>query len=159
MSPQKQHSSLARYVCDRLNRFAEPARLGEAFPELRCSYGGRSIVPDVAFLLEAHIEVDHRGAPENDTPIPPDIHRGDHLAEAGLRPRPTRSSGTPTAHGCALGWLVHPDRETIDVYRPDAEPVRLGIEEIIEGEPVLPGFRLPVAEVFGWLRRRHRPEN
>ena len=23
---------------------------------------------------------------------------------------------------------------------------------VLDGEPVLPGFRLPVAEVFGWLK-------
>ena len=156
VSPQKQHSSLARFFLDRLNQCAEPSGRGEAFPELRCTYGGRSIVPDVVFLLEEHIDVDEHGVLVNETPIPPDVHieiispkQGDTEADEKLQ--------HSTTHGCALGWLIHPARKTIDVYRPGSEPVRLGIEGILEGEPVLPGLRLPVAEVFGWLRRRGRP--
>ena len=41
--------------------------------------------------------------------------------------------------------------KTIDVYRPGQPPVCLAADGVLEGEPVLPGFRLPVAEVFGWL--------
>ena len=60
------------------------------------------------------------------------------------------------AHGCPLGWFVHPYRESITVYRPGVEPVELGLDGVLEGGPVLPGFRLPVAEVFAWLKRRNR---
>ena len=43
------------------NRFAGPRRIGMAFPELRCTFAGRSIIPDVVFLLEEHIELDDTG--------------------------------------------------------------------------------------------------
>jgi Uma2 family endonuclease len=55
------------------------------------------------------------------------------------------------AHGCPLGWLIHPERKYVDVYRPGRPVGRLAADGVLEGEPVLPGFRLPVAEVFGWL--------
>ena len=61
VSPQRKHSALRPASSAAL----EPARdaragSGEAFPELRCTFAGRSIVPDVVFLLEEHIEVDER---------------------------------------------------------------------------------------------------
>jgi Uma2 family endonuclease len=56
-----------------------------------------------------------------------------------------------TSHGCALGWLIDPDEETIYVDRPGRRAVRTRSDGVLEGEPVLPGFRLPVAQVFRWL--------
>ena len=156
VSPSFKHSALTGGFLDALNGFAGPRGIGGAFPELRCTFDGRSIVPDVVFLLEAHIEVDQDGEVIDLVLTPPDIHveilspkQGVAEADAKLR--------HSTSHGCAFGWLVHPYRRTIDVYRPGAEPFRLGIEGILEGDPVLPGFRLPLAEVFGWLRRRPGP--
>src|SRR3954470_5093832 len=52
VSLQKQHGQIMFRLLERLNRLAEPARLGFAFPELRCTFAGRSIIPDVAFLLK-----------------------------------------------------------------------------------------------------------
>jgi Uma2 family endonuclease len=57
-----------------------------------------------------------------------------------------------TSHGCPLGWLIHPYRQTVDVYRPGQPVERRGMDEVLEGDPVLPGYVLPVAEVFGWLK-------
>ena len=59
-----------------------------------------------------------------------------------------------TSNGCPLGVLVHSERKTIDLYRPGRPPERLAADGILDGDPVLPGFRLPVAEVFGWLVHR-----
>ena len=53
-----------------------------------------------------------------------------------------------------LGWLIDPERETIDVFRPGRPVERMAPDGVLDGEPVLPGFRLGVAEVFGWLELR-----
>ena len=57
-----------------LNSWAKPARLGMALPELRCTFAGRSIIPDVVFLLWEHIEIDALGEFADETGRPPDIH-------------------------------------------------------------------------------------
>jgi Uma2 family endonuclease len=47
-----------------------------------------------------------------------------------------------------LYWEVYPERQSIDVYAPD-KPVRtLGIGETLDGGDVLPGFTLPVRDLF-----------
>ena len=84
------------------------------------------------------------------------------LGENGIRAEPLADSQWDmklihaTAHGCPLGWLIHPYQKTIDVYRPGRPPERLAPDAVLEGEPVLPGFRLPASEVFGWLKRPGR---
>jgi Uma2 family endonuclease len=54
------------------------------------------------------------------------------------------------AAGVALVWVVDtaPDRETVTVHRP-GQPARvLGRGDLLTGEDVLPGFRLPLAELW-----------
>jgi Uma2 family endonuclease len=151
VSPQKKHSLFTLRFLERLNRWAEPARLGLAFPELRCTFAGRSIIPDVVFLLKEHIEIDEKGEPVNQTPWPPDIHIEIISPDQSVR----KSRGKlihSTANGCPLGWMIHPEKKTVDVFRPGQAEERMPAEGILEGEPVLPGFRLAVSEVFGWLK-------
>jgi Uma2 family endonuclease len=156
VSPQLRHSMIAVRMMQHLNQSAEPARLGTAFPELRCVFAGRAIIPDITFLLEPHIPTDEQGLIIDETLIPPDIHI--EIVSPEQSPRRSREKlAHSTAHGCALGWLIDPERLTIDVYRPGCPPERLGPDGALTGEPVLPGFRVTVAEVFGWLRHRPGP--
>jgi Uma2 family endonuclease len=50
--------------------------------------------------------------------------------------------------GVKLVWIVDPRFETITVHRPDAEPVLFNRLQTISADPELPGFSVPVAEVF-----------
>ncbi len=151
VAPQKQHGAIQGKLTAHLDRFAEPRRIGMAFPELRCTFAGRSIVPDVAFLLKEHIEADQKGEWADVTPFPPDLHVEVISPEQSVRTSHEKLVHA-TSRGCALGWLIHPYRETVDVYRPGTPIDKRGVGDVLEGEPVLPGYVLPVAELFGWLR-------
>ena len=48
--PKGRHSRLQAQLCATINQVTESAKIAYAFPELRCSFGDRSIVPDVPFL-------------------------------------------------------------------------------------------------------------
>jgi Uma2 family endonuclease len=51
--------------------------------------------------------------------------------------------------GVALVWVLDPHDRTVTVYRPDARPQLFNDEQELVGEPHLPGFRAPVARLFG----------
>ena len=53
------------------------------------------------------------------------------------------------AAGARLVWVIDPEARTVAVYRPDGEVVELGADGVLDGEDVVPGFRLPLAEL--WL--------
>ena len=53
------------------------------------------------------------------------------------------------AAGVPLIWVVNPHDRTVLVYRPNAEPELVNVQQELSGEPHLPGFRLPAARVFG----------
>lgn len=50
------------------------------------------------------------------------------------------------ANGCRLVWLVLPDKQIIEVYTADKQP--LTEADTLTGGEVLPGFALPVRQVF-----------
>jgi Uma2 family endonuclease len=49
--PQGQHSKLQYKLCETINQITEPATIAYALPELCCTFGGRSIVPDISVFL------------------------------------------------------------------------------------------------------------
>ena len=53
--------------------------------------------------------------------------------------------------GVQLVWVVWPTTRTVDVWRSgDTDPMRTAHDgELLTGEPALPGFTLPIADVFG----------
>ena len=48
--PKGKHSRLQYKLCDVVNQKTEATAMALACPELRCTFGGRSIVPDVVVL-------------------------------------------------------------------------------------------------------------
>ena len=54
------------------------------------------------------------------------------------------------AAGTPLLCVVDPDERAVTVFRPDRQPVRIDTGGVLDGEDVLPGFRLPLREVFDW---------
>jgi Uma2 family endonuclease len=47
-----------------------------------------------------------------------------------------------------LVWLVYPDRAVIEVYAPDRPVEIVGQDGVLDGGDVLPGFTLPVRDLF-----------
>ncbi|MEO5959270.1 MAG: Uma2 family endonuclease, partial [Opitutaceae bacterium] len=55
------------------------------------------------------------------------------------------------AHGARLAWVINPAERNALVYRsPEAEGL-LRVTDALDGDDVLPGFRLPLAELFAEL--------
>jgi Uma2 family endonuclease len=157
VSPQKKHGLLEKRLMNHVDAHSEPRSRGQTFPELRCTFAGRSIIPDVAFLLDEHIECDERGEILDPTLRPPDIHVEIVSPDQSVR-KCREKLVFSTANGCPLGWLIDPGRKTVSIYRPGRGPERLAADGALLGEPVLPGYRLGIAELFGWLTLR-RPKS
>ncbi len=52
------------------------------------------------------------------------------------------------AAGVPLIWIVYPDTRTVFVQRLDGTGKRLQVGDFLDGEDILPGFRLEVASIF-----------
>lgn len=123
----------------------------EALTELRCTFGGRSMVPDIVVLERSQIPADETGEI---------ISTGVDIAPTWIIEilSPQQSQMTVTRkilhslrHGGQLGWLIDPAERVVLVYRPDRLP-----EEWAESTelPVLPGLSLSLTlqQLFSWLQ-------
>ena len=56
--------------------------------------------------------------------------------------------------GVRLVLVAYPETEEVHAHHEDGSVVRYGIEDILVGDPVLPGFTCPVADIFAFGPRR-----
>lgn len=148
--PKGKHSRLQLRLCNSINDVAENLKIAYAFPELRCSFGVRSIVPDVAVFNWSRIPFAADGEDDNDFLLSPDWTI-EILSPEQSSNRVTGNILYCLDHGCQLGWLIDPEDRSILVFRPNQQP------ELLQGDerlPVLAGIdlELTVAQVFGWLK-------
>ncbi|MFO0889126.1 MAG: Uma2 family endonuclease [Isosphaeraceae bacterium] len=151
VSPQSKHSLIQLRILMSLEEAAGSTSVGLPLPELRCTFGGRSLVPDIVFLLQEHLELDATGEIRNEISRPPDIHIEIVSPDQSVRKNRDRIVFS-IAHGCPLGWLIDPERKKVEVHRPGRPVEALSGEGHLEGDHVLPGYRLALSELFGWLR-------
>ncbi len=59
--------------------------------------------------------------------------------------------------GCPLAWIIDPKTQTARVYTAPKTYVEFDSTGILDANPVLPGFKLALAETFGSLNRRKKP--
>ncbi len=52
-------------------------------------------------------------------------------------------------NGVRLGWLLNPQDQQVEIYRPGKEVERLRSPSIVSGDDVLPGFVLDLEEILG----------
>lgn len=51
-------------------------------------------------------------------------------------------------NGLRLGWLIDPETQQVDVYRPDQNRQTLTCPQGLSGEPALPGFILDLSDIL-----------
>ncbi|MFB8788510.1 MAG: Uma2 family endonuclease [Potamolinea sp.] len=148
--PKGRHSRLQGKLCAAVNQVTEEQKIAYAFPELRCSFGGRSIVPDVAVFQWSRIffTVDDQ-VPDN-FELPPDWT----IEILSPEQKANKVIGN-ILHclkcGSRLGWFIDPDDLSILGFLPEQQPV------LFQGEDFLPilseiALELTVNQVFGWLK-------
>jgi Uma2 family endonuclease len=150
--PKAKHSRLQLRFCDTVNDVTESRKIAYAFPELRCTFGGRSLVPDVAVLLWERIEFDNAGEPLDDVRVAPDWTI-EILSPEQSSNRVTRNILHCMQHGCQLSWLVDPGDRSILVFLPDRQPLLCEGSDLI---PVPNAITLDLTSdlVFSWLKMK-----
>jgi Uma2 family endonuclease len=56
--------------------------------------------------------------------------------------------------GVRLVWFIYPKTQTAEVFTSPTDPRRIGKSQSLDGDDVLPGFKLPLAKLFSRTRRR-----
>lgn len=148
--PKGRHSRLQGKLCQEINQVSETQKIAYAFPELRCTFDGRSIVPDIAVFQWQNIPFLADGEIPDNFNLAPDwiieILSPDQNANKVIG-RILHS----LQHGSKLGWFLdHCDRSIL-TFKPNQQPIlmtdcdRLPILETIPLE-------LTGETIFSWLK-------
>ncbi len=149
--PQGKHSAIQGELVSAINEVVKSRRIARAFPELRCTFGGRSTVPDIAVFLWNRIPRDHNGEVANTFPIAPDWTI-EILSPDQSQTKVTKNILHCLRHETAMGWLIDPDEQTLFVYRPKQEPeVWDRPDEIVPVPSFAHELQVSVQELFAWL--------
>lgn len=149
--PQGKHSVIQGELVPAINGVVKRKRIARAFPELRCTFGGRSTVPDVSVFLWGRIPRDENGEVANTFSAPPDWTI-EILSPDQSQTRVTKNILHCLQHGTEVGWLIDPSEQTVFIYRSKQEPEALDAPEQVIPVPSFAGdIELTVHELFGWL--------
>ena len=143
-------SRVAANLIAELNAYANDHDLGivtGADSTLRLAWSGRVRLPDVAYIAKARVPTTYESIPT----LAPD------LAVEVLSPTNTPAEMAQKLKeyfnsGTRLAWYVDPPTRTVAVYHGVGEPtVVLTDADVLDGGEVVPGFTMPVADLFRGL--------
>lgn len=150
--PQGEHSTLQGDLVATLNAVLKPSKVGRAYPELRCTFGGRSIVPDVSVFQWERIPRKADGRVENVFSIAPNWSI-EILSPKQSQTNVIRNLLHCLEHGADMGWLLDSEECLIFVYQANKS-----VRVFEQREALLPvpkfaeAVQLTVGEIFDWLK-------
>ncbi|MCV3213419.1 Uma2 family endonuclease [Plectonema radiosum NIES-515] len=147
--PQGEHSRLQGKLVATINEVAEPQKIALALPELRCTFGGATIVPDVTVFRWERIPRTESGRIANRFESHPDWAI-EILSPDQSQTKVLRNLLHCCKNGTELGWLILPDEASILIVYPNQ---RIELLAGIDALPILSNIdlSLTVEQVFNWL--------
>ncbi len=149
--PQGKHSSLQTEMATTVNAKLKSQRIARAFSELRCTFGGRSTIPDVSVFIWVKISRDQNGEIANIFQIAPDWTI-EILSPDQNQTKVTKNILHCLSNGTEMGWLIDPDEKTVFVYQPNQQTLVFDSpEQLLPTPSFAHEIQLTVADVFDWL--------
>ena len=146
--PGTYHGKIAGRLIVRVGAFVEAQQLGEVFGQdtgFKIAAKPDTVrAPDLAFVARDRVsQVGRRGyaalAPDLIAEVlSPDDRPGEVIAKIG----------DWLSAGVRLAWVLDPDRQTAQVYRPDGTLSVFGVEGALDGEDVIPGFKCVLTALY-----------
>lgn len=144
-----EHGRIVAVLSALIYNVIKPAQLGTVFGEIGVwvERGPDTVrAPDVAFYSAERMPLDDKtkGYPDYVPDIAVEVvSRNDRVTEVNDKARMWVDSGV------RLVWIVWPDWGTVDVHRPGEAVVELSGDATLDGLDVLPGFSVPLTDIFG----------
>ncbi|MFN8634543.1 MAG: Uma2 family endonuclease [Chloroflexota bacterium] len=147
--PFDEHGRLADRIGRSLDRYIDVHDLGEVrraeVGYLLTSDPDTVRAPDVAFVTHEHRE--SLGSYHGYFPGSPDlvvevISPNDRYGDVADK------VAEWLEHGARIVFVVNPRRQVVVVHRPGQRPETLGVDDTLSGEDVVPGWSMPVRDLF-----------
>jgi Uma2 family endonuclease len=144
-----EHGEIAIFIAAQLLAIVKPQGLGRVIGTDSgvLLQNGPDVVrePDVAYISAERLPLDERV--RGYLPVAPDLVV--EIASPNDADREVYDKARMwLSHGVSIVWLVDPDSRSVTVHSPDAATYDLTDADTLDGGGVLPGFTLPVRDIF-----------
>lgn len=146
--PGGRHGRIAFRLAFLIERFAEARGLGQVVMEtgfLLAEDPPTVRGPDVAFLAQENLPSE--GAPVGHWRYAPDLAI-EVLSPSNSAAEILEKAADYLRSGSRRVWVLDPEAERVTIYRPRGDVRVAEVGDLLEGEEVVPGFRVDVAEIF-----------
>ena len=156
--PQGHHSIIQSELGIEISLMLRRKGIATAFPELRCTFGGRSIVPDLAVFENSRIPTTE-GQIDNVFTIAPDWTI-EILSPGQSANKVLKNINHCLAYGAQMGWLIDAEDRSVVISRIESPKERLrqrNLEVIDEPSAIVPvpdfarSIELTIDRIFSWL--------
>ena len=148
--PQGKHSTLQIELASAINQVGKANKLAYAFTELRCTFAGESIVPDISVFEWQRIPLDENNQIANKFEIAPDWVI-EILSPKQSASKVIRKIIFCIKNGTKLGYFVDAEDESITVFQANQLPEVKEKQDILPVLDVFKDWQLTVEDVFNWL--------
>jgi Uma2 family endonuclease len=150
--PQGKHSTIQKKLVFAIDLALSDQGIAQAFPELRCTFGDRSLVPDVSVFRTERIPRDQDDEIANVFTSSPDWVI-EILSPDQSSTKVTKNILHCLQHGTEIGWLIDPAEQSIFVYRVGQQVEAIDIpDQTIPVPEFATPIKLTLGEVFNWLK-------
>ena len=148
--PQGKHSLIQGELLTVINAVVKPQKTARAFPELRCTFEGSSIVPDIVVFRWDKIPRDRNGEIANVFRAAPDWTI-EILSLNQSQTKITKKILHCLTNATQIGWLIDPREQAVLVYLPNQPTAVFDESELLPVPAFARELRLTVKDLFGWL--------
>jgi Uma2 family endonuclease len=146
-----EHGNISAYLCGLIELYVRPKKLGVTCDSSTAFTlkSGNKRSPDVSFVSKERLQGLRR--------LPKGFFQGaPDLAVEVISPSNTFEEIYTKLveyfdNNCRVVWVINPDERSVVVYRQPQPDRLLKMTDSLDGEEVIPGFTLPVAELFAEL--------
>lgn len=145
--PTQQHGIITLNIGGEVRTHVKQNKLGRVAVEVRHQMPGdkhNARLPDISFYADTATPVIERGA----MPRMPDLAIEIKSPDDSLKEMREKAVYY-LANGARLVWLIYPEKRLVTVLTKDSEDI-LTEDDTLDGGDVLPGFTMPVRDIFAY---------
>lgn len=149
--PQGKHSVLQTRLSTNINQIGESQQKALALTELRCTFGGRSLIPDIAVFEWSRIPTDEDGEISNKFESHPDWTI--EIVSPDQSPNQVINKIIFCINqGTKLGWFIDPKDKSVMVFQPNKLPEVKYKADILPVLDVLSDWQVKASDIFSLLK-------
>ncbi|ARV62103.1 hypothetical protein BZZ01_28835 [Nostocales cyanobacterium HT-58-2] len=149
--PQGKHSIIQTELSSAINQVGKSRKLALGFTELRCTFGGRSLVPDIDVFEWSRIPTDEHGEIANRFESYPDWTI-EILSPDQSPNRIINKIIFCLNQGTKLGWFIDPNDKSVMVFQPNQLPEVKYDTDKLPVLDVLADWQVRAVDIFNWLK-------